>query len=111
MKAKIGKHRHLMALNLRSVLEGDGGTHRNVYHPVGFLFGQIKPLQPREVLVAMGNQLEITHRIQIRYDTRVKAHMRLTYKSRNFDISSIVNEDEADRFMTLYCTEKPGEEA
>lgn len=111
MKKNIGKHRHLMTLYLRSVIKGDGGTHQNVYHPVGPLFGQIKPLQPKEVLVAMGHQLEVTHRIEIRYDNRITPLMRLSYGKRVFDICSIVNEGESDRFLTLYCKENQGAEA
>lgn len=106
MKRNIGKQRHLMTLNLRHVEQGEGGTHRNLYHPVGPIFGEIKPLKPKEVLMAMGQQIEVTHRILVAYDTRVAPYMRLTYGQRNFDICSIVNENELNRQLTLYCKEK-----
>lgn len=59
----------------------------------------------RSARLAGALQAEITHEITIRYRTGVAAGMRLVYRSRNFAIRAITDDEEAHEALILHCAE------
>ena len=50
-------------------------------------------------------QEKVTHEVTIRYMNNISTNSRVTYGSRNFNIKGIINVDERDRFLKLFCEE------
>lgn len=48
---------------------------------------------------------QVTHRIRMRYQAGIIPEMRIVHKSRIFEIISIINVQEEDRWLDLICTE------
>ena len=63
------------------------------------------PLSAREIVQAGKPELEISHRIVIRYKRGFKADWRGKYGNRYFNIISIINKEESNEFLTLLCKE------
>lgn len=83
----------------------EGGGCEETYWVSKSILAEIKPLRAKELIVAMGSQIQISHKIKIRFDPVVKPCMRLLYKGRIFVIQTVINENEEDRFNILYCLE------
>lgn len=69
------------------------------------VWAMIKTVQGREYYQAASTQNENTIRFVIRYLPGLNADMRITYKSRTFQIQSIINDDEANKTFTIMCKE------
>lgn len=54
---------------------------------------------------ANATTLIITHRVRIRYRSILRASWRLKFGNRLFSIASIVNPNEANEYLDLYCKE------
>lgn len=102
----IGSLKHKMILQQAISTPIDGGGHINHFEDVKEIMADIMPLRSKELIIAMGSQIQVSHKIKIRYDILVKPYMRLFYKERFFRIQTIINEKERDRFLILYCIEE-----
>lgn len=73
---------------------------------------RIVPLSGRELEHARQVSAVATHRIEIRRLPGVKPSMRVSWrpKKRRFNIEAVVNVDEADVGMHLFCSEVPWRE-
>lgn len=70
----------------------------------------ISPLNGRELMAAKAVQSEVTHQIDIRYQTflanpKDSAAMRIVYRDRHFNIQSVLNVDERRREMRIMAAE------
>lgn len=68
-------------------------------------WGSIEPLTGREYWQAQQVNAEMTTKITIRYCSGLTTTQRLKYGTRVFDILSIQNIDEANKYMVLMCKE------
>ena len=62
----------------------------------------------REYFVAQQTKTETTHKITMRYQLGVdmiKAHDRVKFGTRIFDIQQILNPEERNIMLVLYCRE------
>jgi SPP1 family predicted phage head-tail adaptor len=75
------------------------------------LFGQIKTIKGSEYFAASSTQNETVSRFVIHYTEGLHPDMRILYKKkptskeRTFSIESIINDDEADKTMTIIVKE------
>ena len=69
------------------------------------VWAMIKTLKGSEYYSAASTQNENSMRFVIRYSTGLHPDMRILYKGRNFDIESIINDDEANKTMTIIVKE------
>lgn len=65
----------------------------------------IKPLSGTESMVAMQLEDVITHDIVIRYRSDITAKDRIVYAGRDFNIISVINPEERDKWLQLRCEE------
>lgn len=70
-----------------------------------YAWAMIKTLQGREYYQAATTQNENTLRFVIRYTNNLHPDMRILYKDRIFNIESIINDDEANRTLTIIVKE------
>lgn len=71
----------------------------------GGVWASVAPLKSSEAMQAMANQVEVTHRVTIRYRADVTAAMRVYFGSRQLAIVGLRNPDERGEYMELTCVE------
>jgi SPP1 family predicted phage head-tail adaptor len=68
--------------------------------------GRMVPITAHESLIAAQLTTEITHRWYCNPDVTVQDQDRIVFNSRNFRVQSVVNPDEADRFLRVTLLEE-----
>jgi SPP1 family predicted phage head-tail adaptor len=104
MAISAGKLFHEIAIEQR-------GDTRNAYGESVASWSSYKALEYAEVKNLSGNELiqaaqinsKINTKFVVRYDSGIRATMRIVYKSRNYNIISVDNDLERDEKMTLLC--------
>jgi len=86
------------------VPDGVGGSYDS-WSTVKTAWAKIEPLSSRETLFGMQLQLNVTHRITIRYTTGFDADYRILYGTRTFNIVGIRNPEERNKWLILDCEE------
>ena len=66
---------------------------------------KVFPLNGREYWQSDQINSEVSHRVVMRYDSRVTTEKRLDLSGRMLEIVTAVNEEERGRWLTLRCTE------
>lgn len=74
------------------------------------VWGTIKPLRGGEYWDAAKKEAEITHKITTRYLPGITPDEKILYKDRIFEIQSIINVDENNTMLEIYCKEYLGRE-
>lgn len=101
-----GDMRHVVTVQQRAVTVDSYGeqstTWSDLHEPV---FAAIEPLSGRELIAALSEQSEITHKVRIRYLAGVAPKHRLVFGARYFDILAVRDVDERNREMELLCSE------
>lgn len=69
------------------------------------VWAAVQPLKGRELIAAQAAQSEITSRFVIRYLSGVSADMRIVYGGRYFNITAVIDIDDAHREMHLMASE------
>jgi SPP1 family predicted phage head-tail adaptor len=90
--------------------DGYGGstvTFTNLYRTRA----QVEPLSASEQWRAQRNEMKASHRFRMRYRSGLSSDMRLVFRDRNFNIKSIINEGERDRWLTIVAEENVAEAA
>jgi SPP1 family predicted phage head-tail adaptor len=108
--ARTGDFRRLVTLQARSATQDSYGSQVNTWYDVAPLWADMNPLQGRELLAAQALYTEVTSEISVRYssvfaDPKAIAAMRLSYAGRYFDILGMVNEEERNHIVKLFCKE------
>lgn len=69
------------------------------------IWAAIWPTAANEVVAANAKSMVISHRIRIRYRSVMKASWRIKFGNRYFAIISILNPNEANKYLDLMCKE------
>tara|TARA_R100001443_G_scaffold487_3_gene2000 strand:+ start:14826 stop:15179 length:354 start_codon:yes stop_codon:yes gene_type:complete len=110
-KPKIGDLRHLVEIQNSTRTTDDAGGYTNSYSTVCRVFASIKPKKGLEVFNtgSSGMQIEnpVTHEIFIRYrdDVTISNTSKIVFGTREFNIKSILNMEERDRFYKIEAEE------
>lgn len=65
----------------------------------------VKPVSAKDYFEAMANQMQITHKIIIRYTKGINHKMFIKFRGRKLDIVRIINIDEADKYLEIQAVE------
>ncbi len=84
----------------------EAGDDILVDKPWKTVWAKAGPLKGREYLEARKVQPELTYLFEIRYIEGVTPDMKIEFKGRTFNIQSILNVDERNRFLEIYAVEK-----
>jgi SPP1 family predicted phage head-tail adaptor len=79
-------------------VESTGATYATVW-------GSLEPLSAKELLNAQQQVGEVTHKAVIRYNSSVVRTDRITFDSRTFEVSSVMNPLERKARMELLLKE------
>ncbi|MEO6147020.1 MAG: phage head closure protein [Sulfuriferula sp.] len=109
--ARVGDFRRLVTLQSRSTSLDTFGSQVNTWNDLAQLWADMSPLQGNALLAAQAVHTEVTSQITVRYnsilftDPKAVAAMRLSYAGRLFDILAMINVDERNHIVVLYCKE------
>ncbi len=90
-------------ITIQSSIESTDGLGQitQEWQDVHHLWAMIKTVQGREYFAAAATQNENTTRFVVRYTTGISPDMRIQYKDRLYDIESVINDDEANKTLTI----------
>lgn len=104
-RLKIGALRHRIILQQRTQVSSATGAKTETWNDVAPLRAEIKPHAARELSAADNRYQETSHQITIRYRAGVSAQMRVLFGSRVFQIETVINSMERNRWLHLLCQE------
>jgi len=99
-------NKRLVIEDLVATPDGAGGSDVN-WVEFATVWAKIKPRYGSEKLLAHAVTSTTTHIISIRYRNGLRPRMRFVDGTREFEIQSIVNVDEANTWLSCLCREKP----
>lgn len=83
----------------------DGGEITEAATTFATVWAEIMPLSGRELWIAQQSQATTTHKITMIYRPGITPKMRAIYNGRTFNFDSVVNLDEANRYIMITATE------
>ncbi|WHZ33213.1 phage head closure protein (plasmid) [Desemzia incerta] len=93
-------NRKIEVLAADQVSDGAGGF-LDVFITIKNLWGSIKSVNGKERIEARQAQAEISHKVTIRYDSKINHSHLLAFNGYKYDIQYIVNINDENRFMEL----------
>lgn len=107
MKMGPGKLRHLITFQEKIQVPDGYGGYAEEWTEKAKKFALITPVKAMKRFEAMQLGFEITHTVVIRKDLNlpITADMKIEFEGRTFDILSIIDIDEGDRYLELSCKE------
>tara|TARA_R110001592_G_scaffold65538_1_gene200996 strand:+ start:205 stop:564 length:360 start_codon:yes stop_codon:yes gene_type:complete len=110
-KPKIGDLRHLITIQNATETSDSAGGFTQTYSNTANIFASISPVKGSEQYSdgSQGMQIEnpITHEIFIRYrdDITISNASKIVFGSREFNIRTILNLEEKNRFLKIEAEE------
>jgi SPP1 family predicted phage head-tail adaptor len=102
---RIGELRHRITFEKRSIVSDGMGGATETWEEYDTAWAAIWPTSAKEQIVANAPSMVVTHRIRVRYHSTINASWRVKFGTRYFTIISIVNHEEANRWLDLLCKE------
>ena len=103
---KIGSLNKLVSIiGTTKAPDGMGGFTETDTTIASNVYAAIWPVQGSELVQSMQTDMVISHRIRIRYRKLMRPDWRIQFGARKFNITSIVNPNEENRWTDLYCKE------
>lgn len=102
---RAGQLRHRLALQSNTQTADDYGQLTDSWATYDTVWGSVKPLRGDELLQAQQMYANISHLVRVRYNGSILPTHRISHDSRILEINAILNTDERDRELMLYCTE------
>ena len=102
---QIGKRRHRITLQARVKTQNTTGEKVPAYADYRTIWAKIETLTGRELENAKQVTSEVTHKVNIRYNSNVTVTNRVKFRDRVFDINAALDPDERKKQLDLYCKE------
>ena len=100
---------HRVKIQQRADTDDTGGGTTIVWSDIATVWASVMPGSGREFLAAKQEVPELSHMVTIRYRTGVTPKHRLILRgetgARAFNVESVVNTEEANVELVLYCSE------
>ena len=102
---KVGDLRHKVTIQYPvQVADGMGGF-TETFRTSARVSAAIWPVSANTVMEQKKLEMDITHRIRIRYRSGILPHWQVVFNTRTFSIVSIINPEERNRWLDLLCVE------
>lgn len=102
---RAGRLRHPIVIERATETRGDDGSTVQTWRTLATVWADVRPVSGREQEIAARTAENVSHRIELRYRPGVDARCRIVWGARVFGVQSVINEDERDRTLVLYCQE------
>ncbi len=104
-----GRLRHTVQIERNTASLDSYGDETDSWALFATRRASIEPIRGREYWTAQEQESEITHRIMMRYDSKIgtiTTKDRLRFKTRIFDIKSVLNNRETNRTLEIMAIER-----
>jgi len=102
---KIGRLRHRVTIEERSVTRDEFGGEVVTWSTFATCWAEISPFQGREFLEGRRLETELDTWIRIRYRSGVLPGMRVVWGDRTYGIEFVLHHDTGQRELRLMCRE------
>ena len=106
LKVTVGDLRHRVTIQATTAVQDSSGSYPESWSDVATVWARMRPISGREFFAAEQAQSEVTHEVTIRFRRGISPANRLLFDGRVFDIGAVINADERNEWMILYCTER-----
>lgn len=100
------KLRHYVTIQQITETRGADGSVVETWGTFANVWADVRPVSGSENFAAQGITASTVHLVDIRYLSGVVPKMRVLWGERVFEIESVRNIEERDRWMTLACVEE-----
>jgi SPP1 family predicted phage head-tail adaptor len=100
-----GDLRKRIAIRTPTHAEDGMGGYTTTYTTRATVWAAIWPVSAKEQIQAMGQSMEISHRVRIRYLKTFSPEWKLRRGSRDFNVVSIINPQERNQWLDLMVKE------
>lgn len=104
MPIKAGRLRERLTIQAPSAVRKALGETVLTWQTEAVVWGEVESLSAQEIVQAMQNQLQVTHRVTIRYYAGLTSEMRLVWRGKTLEILSVL-ERENRAIHDLICRE------
>lgn len=102
---RIGRLRHLITIQtLKTIVNGCGDVKKD-YVDFCKVWASVEPVNANEKYLQKQENMEITHKIEIRFLKGIGVTSQILFNERKFDIKSIINPLEKNEKLILLATE------
>ena len=102
---QAGKLRHQIIIQQQSSTQDAHGQLVETWTTFATLRASVEPLRGKEYFSTEQEHAEVDTRIRIRYSAGILPKMRVLFGSKLYDIKSVINVEERNRYMELMCEE------
>lgn len=100
----IGSLQHHITIARPAETRGQMGSQRKAWAPICQTWARVQPLSGRALEVAQSLHAEVTVKVTIRYRNDVDETCRVVYRGINYAVQYVLNPEEQNRELQLYCT-------
>ena len=104
---RAGQLRHRVIIQANTISTNSFGAASDSWATDKTVWAAIWPMSVKELTSGARNDMLVTHRIRIRYQTGITAAQRVLYGSRVFNITGIININERDETIDFTAVEEP----
>lgn len=102
---RAGRLRHRVTIQEKAVTRNTFGEEVVTWSDVATVWGSVEPVRGREFEDVSFAGAEVSTKIVLRYRSGVVPEMRATEGDNIYDILAVINVDNRDRELNLYCRE------
>ena len=101
----LGNMRHRISIEGRETTTDGAGGFSSEWVNVVELWAEVTPKNGSERFRGMKIEDTTTHIIKTRYKSGINSSQRINFNGRLFNINSVINIDEKDRYMLIQAVE------
>lgn len=105
MKMSAGELRHRVTVQSPTKIADEAGGVNTSWADLATVWAAIEPLTGRERFHAQRQDMSVSHRLTMRFVAAVTADHRVKFGNRLFNIRSVINPGERNRWLVLDCEE------
>ena len=102
---QAGDLKHYITIQQKTLVPDGLGGFTETWTTFQSVYAAIWPMRASERVNMMQVEMNVTHRIRIRYLQKINSDMRISYGNRIFKIEGIANRDERNKYLEILCSE------
>lgn len=102
---RIGELNKRISLQYSTRVADGAGGFTVTWVTAAEIYAAVWPVSAKETIEAGQAAMTITHRVRIRYRANIKSSWRIKLGSRYFNIVSIIDQNEAHKWLDILCKE------
>ena len=105
MNMSAGELRHRVTIQWPTKAADEAGGFSTTWADLATVWAAIEPLSGRERFHAQSQNMSVSHRVRMRFLAGVTAEHRVIFGGRFFNVRSVINQGERNRWLILDCEE------